>query len=150
VLPPGIQQFFLPAAGRAEPIYSPVILGAARVALSDAKLGIDESRDVCYTTTIGDGAVAVDWSAASALDVGPADLTRTAVPGSTFEALPPAASQPRNYAAWEKAFSKWITQSEKVELFRHATSKLTSKPGESERDFKIRVQEAMRQARDQA
>src|SRR6185436_4610484 len=135
VLPPGIQQFFLPA-GRPAPIFSPVVVGAARVTLADAKLDVDVSRDVVYLAGIGEGAVAVDWATASQLDVSTADLTRTAPPGATFEALPPAASQPKNYAAWEKAFGKWLATAERVELWRHAKSKLTSKPGESERDFK--------------
>jgi hypothetical protein len=54
----------------------------------------------------------------------------------------------KNYAAWQKAFSSWVGSSQTLELHRHAASNLTSRAGESERDFRIRVQGAQREARD--
>ena len=41
---------------------------------ADAKLGIDETRDVVAAAPIGDGAVTVDWSTAEVLDVAPSAL----------------------------------------------------------------------------
>src|SRR5262249_5272958 len=149
VVPPGIQQFFLPG-GATEPLYSPTIIGAARVAFADSKLGIDLTRDICYQATIGEGAIAVDWANAKLLEGAPAELTRTAAPGATFEPLPAAATQPKNYATWEKSFGKWLGQAERLELMRHPDSKLASKPGESERDFRVRVQDTLRSSRDEA
>jgi hypothetical protein len=46
--------------------------------------------------------------------------------------------------------ARWLAQSEKLELMRHRSLKLTSHAGESERDFLIRVQDALRVARDAA
>ncbi len=75
IVPPGIQQFFVPAAAPSSPVrYSPVVLGAARVSFGDTKLGIDEVRDVVYAAPFGSGAVAVDWTTATAVDVTTADL----------------------------------------------------------------------------
>ena len=156
VVPPGIEQYFIPdpAAGRADtgaPSYAPVILGAARVGFTDPKLRIDETRDVLYAVPVGDGAVAVDWQAAQRLEVTPKDLRRE--PSSseaTFESLPAAAHEPKNYAAWQKSFSQWVSRTERIELLRHRDTKLTSKAGEEERDFKARVQDARRASRDDA
>jgi hypothetical protein len=153
VVPPGIQELFIPRRGGGqprEPVYSPVALGAARVAFSDPKLGIDVARDVIYETAIGSGAVAVDWAAAAPLDLPVADLRQESHPGASYEPLPPAATQPKNYAMWEKAFARWLGQTERVELFRHRGTELTSTPGETERDFRIRVQDASRVLRDEA
>jgi hypothetical protein len=151
VIPPGVQQFFVPLSqDPADAAYAPALLGAARVTFSDAKLGIDETRDVLYTAPISEGAVAVDWAAATLLDAAPADLRRAPEPGVGFSPVPGPALQPRNYANWEKSFSRWLSQSEKIELFRQRDLKLTSHVGESERDFKIRVQDTQRQARDAA
>ena len=58
--------------------------------------------------------------------------------------------QAKSYAAWSKEFGKWLSQSEKLELLRQRDLKLTSNPGESDRDFQIRVQDAQRVARDAA
>ena len=153
VVPPGIQQFFIPRTRPDDtrgPVYSPMVLGAARITFADPKLGIDVSRDVIYETEIGTGAVAVDWAGAAPVDLPVGDLRRAPDPGASYEPLLPAAMQAKNYAVWEKAFTRWLLQAEKIELLRHRESKLTSKPGEAERDFRIRLQEASRTARDEA
>jgi hypothetical protein len=131
-------------------VYSPVVLGAARVTFSDPKLGIDVSRDVVYETRIGGGAVAVDWATAEPLDLPVADLRRSPDAGASYEPVPPAAMLAKNYPLWEKAFTRWLAQAEKIELLRHRESGLTSRPEETERDFRIRLQDASRIVRDEA
>ena len=153
LVPPGIQQFFIPPpapSGARGPVYSPMILGAARVTFADPKLGIDEARDVIYEAEIGSGAVTIDWAAAAPVDLPVADLRRAPDAGAAYEPLPPAAMLAKNYGVWEKAFTRWILQTEKIELLRHREIGLTSKPGETERDFRIRLQDASRTARDEA
>jgi hypothetical protein len=151
VVPPGIDQFFVPApGGKREVHYLPVVLGSATVAFSDAKSGIDESRDVLYAADVSDGAVPVDWARASRVDVPVSSLLRFAPDAASLDAVPAAALQPRNYPAWQKAFGRWLAQGETLDLFRHRDLGLTSKPGESERDFRIRVSDASRAARDEA
>jgi hypothetical protein len=149
VLPPDIKQWFVPGATTGE-TYEPVVLGAARVAYSDPKLGIDQTRDIVAATDIGDGAVAVDWSAAEILDLPPSALETAPCAGVGFADLPKAAASVKSYAAWQKAFATWISSGQRLELFRHPALELTSKAGESERDFRIRVQTAQREARDAA
>ncbi|HXG56897.1 MAG TPA: DUF87 domain-containing protein [Vicinamibacterales bacterium] len=156
ILPPGIEQYFVPdaAAGRTDvsaPVYAPVVLGAARVVFTDAKLGVDLSRDVVFAAPILEGPVAVDWQQAVPLDTPATTLQREpSSPDATFATLPPAAQQPRSYAAWSKSFSQWLSQSQRLSLMRHAETRLTSAPGEEERDFKGRVQDARRATRDLA
>jgi hypothetical protein len=147
VLPPDIQQFFVPTASPS-PRYEPVALGIAKIAFADPKLEISESRDVVAAARIGDGAVPVDWTSAEVVDVAPSDLGSAPEGAPTFAALPKAAAQAKNYASWQKTFTTWLAGSQTLELRRHASSKLTSKTGESERDFAIRVQTAQREARD--
>ncbi|MEO7274649.1 MAG: ATP-binding protein [Vicinamibacterales bacterium] len=151
IVPPGIEQFFVPppkAAGAI--VYAPVILGSARVGFTDAKNGIDESRDVLYAVEISDGAVPVDWTAAAPLAIQASALVRAPGAPAAQAPVPSAALQVKNYANWEKAFSRWLGQSETLEIFRHRDSKTASRAGESERDFRIRLQEASRAARDEA
>jgi hypothetical protein len=155
VVPPGIREFFVPpaatrtAAGRI--VYTPVALGAARIAFSDRKLGIDVTRDVVYAAPVTDAAVPVDWHAAVRLDIAAADVgSSPASDDAAFAALPPAAVRPRQHAAWEKAFARWLAQAERLALLRAPHLEVTSRPDESERDFRIRVQEAARAARDAA
>jgi hypothetical protein len=128
-----------------------VILGAARVGFGDTKLKIDATRDVVYAARITDAVVPVDWAKSAKLDVAVADLRPVSeAEHVAFSALPAAASQPKNYAAWNKEFGRWLAQSERLQVFRHPTLKTTSRPGESERDFRIRLQLEARTARDRA
>jgi hypothetical protein len=155
IVPPGIQQLFVPNQRRTAtgsvtaPTYSAVILGGARVAFTDPAGG-ETTRDVLYAAGVTEGAVSVDWASASRLDISAADLQREPDPSATFESLPAAAAQPKNYSVWQKSFAQFLAQSEKMDVLRHAGANLTSKPGESERDFRVRVQDVLRSARDQA
>jgi len=154
VLPAGIDQYFVPdpGAGRAgvvAPAYRPVVLGAARVTFTDAKLGIDTSRDVLLAAPVTDGPVAVDWQQAEALDVPASSLQREpSSPDATFGAVPSAAQQPRSYVAWTKSLSQFLAQSQRTEVLMHRDTKLTSRADEDERAFKARVQDARRSLRD--
>jgi hypothetical protein len=150
ILPPGVQQYFVPAPAGGAPRYRPVVLGAARVGFGDSKLGIDEVRDVVYAADISGGAVAVDWAAAVKLDVQTSQLRDSADSGATYDEVPAAGLQAKNYAAWNKDFARWLSQSEKLDLMRQRDLKLTSNPGETERDFQARVRDAQRAARDAA
>jgi hypothetical protein len=125
-------------------------LGAVRIGFSDSKLGVDEVRDIVYVASVGDGPVALDWARGEQLDVEVGSLARSPEAGASFESLPAAASQPKNFAAWEKSFKQWLTQNERIQLMRHRESGLTSRPGETEGDFKVRIQDASRASRDAA
>lgn len=153
VLPPGIDQFFIPrqtSTSANPPVYSPVVLAAVRLGFSDTKLGVDEVRDLVYAAAVGDGPVAVDWTRAERLDLRVESLARSPEQRASFEALPTAASQPKNYALWEKSFKQWLTQNERIQLLRHVETGLTSRAGETEGAFKVRLQDALRETRDKA
>lgn len=147
ILAPGVQQYFLPAA-MANPHYLPVALGVARVTFADAKLKVSETRDVVAVAPIGGGPVPVDWALAEILEIAPAELETAPVEGATFDPVPKAAAAAKNYAAWQKSFVSWLAGSQTLDLHRHADLKLTSRAGETERDFRIRAQSAQREARD--
>ena len=147
MLGPDVQQFFIPAGGNT-PRYAPVALGVAKVTFSDTKLKISETRDVVVASPIGSGAVPVDWAEAETLDLTASDLETAPAEGATFDDLPKAGASGKSYVAWQKSFASWLSSSQKLELMRHAGLKLTSSAGESERDFRIRVHDAQREARD--
>ena len=150
VVPPGVQEFFLPATVAGEPVYRAGILGAARVGFADRTLGVDTSKDVFYLAPITDEAIQVDWAEAVKLDIDAAQLRRVPDPGARFAPLPAVAAQPRRYPTWEKSFARWLAQNERVELLSEPTLGITSNAGESERDFRIRLQHESRAARDAA
>jgi hypothetical protein len=147
VLPPGITQYFLPLGGSVLH-YEPCIVGAAQVQFADAKMGVDVVRQVAYAAPVTDAALAVDWASAEELDLPVEDLEKEPASGATFAELPASAANPKNYAAWQKAFATWLYQTQEIELWKCPVTGLVSKPGESEGDFRIRVQQAGRELRD--
>ena len=70
------------------------------------------------------------------------------VPGARFADLPPAATKAKNYAAWQKDFGTWLYQTQKLSILRSPATGLTSNAGESERDFRTRLQQGAREQRD--
>jgi hypothetical protein len=66
---------------------------------------------------------------------------------ATFGELPDAASKTKSYEGWTRDLASWLMQSQRLELFR-APSGDVSRAGESQRDFRIRLQGALREVRD--
>ena len=150
-LPPAIPQFFVPArAVGGSLIYLPMLLGAAAVRFADAKAKVDVTQDVVMVTPINDDAVPVDWSEAQDADVDPNDLERSPAGGAQFGPLPGAASQAKNYAAWEKAFVGAIYGTRKLTLLKSTNYNQVSSLDEQEGDFRIRLQQFSREQRDAA
>ena len=154
LLPPDVPQHFVPATGVAPAgstlYYRPMVIGSAQVRVADAKSGVDVSRDLVYLTPITDGAVPVAWDQAAAAGFGTSDLAPSPDGDATFGELPAPASKKKSYDGWSKDFAGWLLQSQKIELLRSPSLKAVSRPGESERDFRVRLQESTRQGRDQA
>ena len=148
MLPPDIEQHFLPARERKGVRYTPVLLGAAQVHYLDPKRGVDEIRDVLASTLISTEAVPVDWDRATVLDLAVSELEAEPVEGAGFAECPPAAAKPRNYTSWKKSFQTWVYQTARLTLFESPSTGQVSKPGEAERDFRIRIQQAVREERD--
>ncbi len=148
VLPPEVPQYFLPVRG-ANKTYTPFVIGAAQIQFLDDKKGVNETRELLFGAVINDDAVGADWDNAEALDCAANELEKTAEEGMSFAALPAPAVKPKSYDAWNKAFATWLFRSQSIDLFSSPGLKEMSKAGESERDFRIRLQQAAREQRDE-
>ncbi len=147
-LPPDVPQFFIPPRGGGEIIYRPALVGAAKVRFYDAKTKVDEAEDVAYLTAVVDRAVPVNWEEAEEAGVALGDLEKQPVPGARFADLPSATAKAKNYAAWTRDFTDWLYASQKLTLLRSPSTGQVSAPGETERDFRVRLQLAARELRD--
>jgi hypothetical protein len=152
MLPPDVPQHFIPLRGKQPSgsalVYQPMLLGASQVRVSDSKVGVDVTQDVTVLAPISDGAVAVDWDRAVAAGLAVDDLESAPSDGAQFAAVPSAASKAKNYEAWNRDFAGWLFRTQKVDLSKSPSAKEHSMPGESERDFRVRLQQSGREARD--
>jgi hypothetical protein len=153
VLSPDIPQQFVPIRSArpagADVVYQPMLLGAADVRFVDRKLAIDSVQNLALSAPIPDGANAVDWDHAVEATVVLADLEKSPVDGAQFSALPGSAGKAKSYDTWAKEFVGWIYRSRMLEVFLSPSTKEVSHAGESERDFRVRLQQAGRERRDQ-
>ncbi len=148
VLPPDVPHYFLPVDKASAAIYQPVLVGAAKLHFVDDKLNLNQIKEAVWTTPIHDGPVVLDWAQAEKTDLSLNDLAKSAEPDIAFAGLPAEATKAKNYATWTKAFSNWLFQTQQLAIFKSPSLQQTSRPGESERDFRVRLQQAAREERD--
>ncbi|MDH4362194.1 MAG: ATP-binding protein, partial [Nitrospirota bacterium] len=152
VLPPDIRQYFVPIRGGrpqgASLGYEPRLFGSATVHFLDTKKKIDETRELSVLVPITNGAVPLDWDQVVTSDIPGDDLDSHPVEGATFTDLPAPANQPKNYKEWEKAFADWVYRNHTLEIWKSPSLDTTSQTGESERDFRVRLQQLAHESRD--
>jgi hypothetical protein len=149
LLPPDVRQFFVPPVARAEGLhYRPAVVAAAEVRYAQARLGVDETRSLQVLVPLDAGPIAFSPDRAEVVDFPVEFLDPEPMPGAAFAALPAEATQARSYVGWSRELTRWIQSSQPIVLYESKEMKLTSNVGESERDFRIRLSERAREARD--
>jgi hypothetical protein len=152
VLAPQIDQFYLPvlrtAGSEQQLVYHPLVIGAADVGYSSARYQLNDEKRLAFLVEADEGAVPVSWEQAEPLELDFDALESAPVDQGRFAELTPTLSRAGNYADWEKLFKRWIRSSQALPLLKSPTYKTVSRLGESERDFRIRLQELANEQRD--
>ena len=154
VLPPEVQQYFVPVRGMCPTgemlIYQPQLLGAAAVRFVNKAAEVDYPRELVLLTDIDDGAVAVDWQNSTEAAFGLDEVEKEPAENALFGSLPAEATKTRSYTAWSRNLVTWLYGSQTLELLKSPSLKESSQPEESERDFRVRLQQAGREKRDES
>ncbi len=153
VLPPEVTQLFVPVrsnppAENAALLYRAALLGCGNVYFTDTKTGVDQEDELCLLAPLTDNIVAVDWAEAAEVAFDEAELDREPAEGASFAPVPASAGKAKNYDAWKKKLADALYRGRSLQLLKSASLKQTSKPGESERDFRVRLQQAARERLD--
>jgi hypothetical protein len=169
-LDPAIRQLFVPvlidsataiaasAGGRnaqgspasAELLYEPALIGCASVDFIDSKRGISQQKRIVLACSEIDAAGSPDWEKSQILDLTQDQLSDS--PDSRaagFSTVPETLGDPRRLSACSRSLSDWLYRRERLPLSIHPGTGLFRSAGESERDFTIRLQQAIREKRDQ-
>jgi hypothetical protein len=147
VLPPGIDEYWLPASGN-DIQYFPRLVAAASLTFDNARYNVNTDRQKLVTVEFDDGPVAVDWEVAEDLELAPADLAREGDADASYAECQPVAAKARNYTRWNREFKRWVRQNEVVNLYRSKKYRLTSEAGETEGEFRVRLQQLANEKRD--
>jgi hypothetical protein len=154
VLPPDIEELFWAYRGTTPSghrlLYQPSLLGRARLHFADSKSRVDVWQNVLLLATASEVSADDPWAESEVLDVEEPDLESVPAEGAKFASLPAALAKSKNYAAWATALKNHLYRTQMLSLFRSVALKATSQPGESERDFRLRLSHAAREERDAA
>ena len=150
-LPPDITQYYIPvrSSSDAKLVYQPMLLGIADIHYSKSKT-IDVTQQVTLLATINHGPIDLDWNQATTVDLPAEDLESEPQPNAQFAEAPAKATKVRSYATWRKDFASWLYRNQRLELLESPSLDVASNPGESERDFRVRLQQIAREQRDEA
>lgn len=152
LLPPDITQRFVPLR-KGGPVdrfvYQPMALGKARIGFRDSKSGTDCDKNVLLAAPFDPSSQRINWDQAVEINIDISELDASPTPGIAFAQLPSWAAVAKNYVAWSKDFADWLYRTHQLEIFMSPTLKVFSKPDESERDFRVRLDQAFREKRDE-
>ena len=153
VLPPEITQYYIPVRSTGDAnatlTYSPLLLGATEIHYSSSKT-VDVTQQLTLLAEISDGPVSLDWSNATPLDLPVGDLESEPQPNAQYVEVPAVATKAKSYASWQKDLANWVYRNQRLELLESPTLNVVSNPGESERDFRVRLQQIAHEERDEA
>ena len=154
VLPPEIVERFLPRRGLlpqgAKVIYRPAVLGTAKAHFAQSATGIDVWKTLSLSASIDEGADPDLWSQATLLEEETPELESQPESGAAFAELPAELTRPKTFASLTTALKDHLYRNQKLSLWKCAALKQVSQPGESESDFRVRLSQSGREARDAA
>ena len=149
VLPPSIDQLFVEAPEGDDIVYHPRIMAAGEWRFSSARYDVDHEEEGVFAVEADEGPVAVDWDHADEMEIDADALRENPEPASQFAELPDALRSAKAYTKWQREFKTWLRQNRTLTIYRSSKYKLASAAGESEGDFRARLQLSMNEKRDQ-
>jgi len=152
---PNISQYFIPLNKNEVDIeniaYHPYILGGATLTFSQKQSGMDLVKDVVFITPVTDNPVPVDWQIAREIDLKFSEILKDPAMENSYFVQPPAVvNKSEKYDDWKKDFILWLSQTNKITLYKDPLTQTLSRPGESEKDFRIRIGQKVRENRDES
>jgi hypothetical protein len=153
VVPPEIEEHFLPVAGaagsRGKLVYRPAALGVATLHYVKAGTEIDLWRSVALLAAAGgEEASGMPWEGARVLEGGAPSLEDEPEENAQFAALPPAAARPASYPRWSKMLRTHLYRSFPLRVWRCDDPRAISRPGQSEGEFRAQLRQLLREKRD--
>jgi hypothetical protein len=148
-----VTQYFLPVRSNAPDdgctlVYSPMVVGGADIHFLDAKLGVDYSQEAVFLAAITNNTIPVDWTEATPIEIHPNELETEPNEAALFADVPSVASKGKSFDKWGKDLVDFIFRNRTIDLLKSDYHAIYSNPDESERDFRVRLNQLVRESRD--
>ncbi len=153
VLPPSIQEYFLPVKGSLSAserlVYRPMVAGTSRLHFVSRTDNVDLWRTLSLMAPLTQDVKDIFWDEATVYET-ELGLHKEGLPQGQFSQLPNSASLPSSYKSWKASLGRHLYQNRTINLWKSRDLKETSQPGETEGDFRARLQHLAREKRDLA
>jgi len=154
LLPPGVTESFLVSREKRPSgtalTYNPAIFGAAQIHFVQASLGVDAWQDVALLAAADNlSSEESVWEKATPLAEAP-EFEAEPAEGAAFAELPGELSRPKTYTSLSAGLKSYLYRTHRLALWRCALLKETSRPGETEGDFRVRIRQSVAEQRDLA
>ncbi|MFZ2054143.1 MAG: hypothetical protein WAU81_08085 [Candidatus Aminicenantales bacterium] len=149
-LPPGSRELFAPVVERpAAPgrlVYHPSLAALAQAAIFDNKLGLSSSESIGHYLELGEETIGLLWDQAAPWTVKAEEMAREPQEATAFLSLPGRTGQLLKSA--EADYLDFAARTVQVSLWKSRMFDEVSRPGEPERDFRLRLGQRVREKRD--
>lgn len=154
VLPPGIAEVFLPRQGallgQAKLRYRPGLLATARVHFSKSTLDVDETKDLALLVPAVENLTAIIWDNAHECDDGEPDAQDQPDADAAYQSLPVELTKAKTFTELNAALKDHLYRTLRLDVWKCASLKQVSKPGEPEGEFRVRLAQGIKEQRDLA
>jgi hypothetical protein len=167
-LSPGLPQTFLPVRVTAESaegslegkigqlpdkaertiVYEPQLLALGRLQFVNRKLRISQNTGKGFLVHASALGAVTKWQSGEPLELAPGDLEDQPVPDAVFGKVPAELNSVKELKTYAKDFSNYLYREESLKIYFSPLLKVYGEPGESEREFKQRLQLSAREKRD--
>ena len=151
-VPAGIPQYFAPIRKPQPPgarvVYQPHLYAAASYQIVDNKLGMSYTQSTSHILPLSENMTSAPWDESSLFEARIEELSRQVPQGAAFSPVPTTILQASRFDKAQKGYMDFVYRQAQMTLWKSGFFKTTSQPGESERDFRLRLQQAARERRD--
>jgi TolA-binding protein len=130
-------------------LYVPAVVGMGRVHFVDERKGVQEQEDFALLAQAPESIGILAWEQAQPLEMTLRDLSDRPEPEAYFDELPQAINESKEFTALKDDLDDYLYRNTAVTLLYSPVLEAYSKPRESERDYRMRLQQAAREKRDE-
>lgn len=149
ILPPEIEEHFEPIRKAGNITYKPSLLGEAKVHFTNTSAGIDVWEKLSLVSLLNEALADEPWLESELFVEDPPEREKSPDSDGKFAPLPPELARPKSFAALTTALKDHLYRNHVLKLFKYAPLKITSQPGESEGDFRVRAASKVSEQRDE-
>jgi hypothetical protein len=154
LVPSDVDQYFVAANARVDGddrlVYRPMLIGEGRLHYVRASYKIDKWMEKRFLAPIEGGEMPDEvWENAEPL-VEALDMDRRPDNEAVFAELPIDLQKAKNYKTWAKELKEFLYRKQSLTVYKCNELKQYSQPGEVLGDFKVRLEQAVSEKRDEA